>query len=157
MSLAAGRSIAFSDEHLRRVARGDFSQEVAVPNGDELRDLAQNANAMMHELARARGELMEQNKSLVAQARKVEELNRRLEEQVRQQTTELLAARRPERDATPPPGPRTGAEETRVFSQVLYRCEACGGTASFTRDARDTLRCPHCSGTRLVRLAPERA
>jgi methyl-accepting chemotaxis protein/DNA-directed RNA polymerase subunit RPC12/RpoP len=144
-------------EHLRRVSRGDFSQEVTVPNGDELRDLAGHANTMMHELARARTALIEQNQALTAQAKKVEELNRRLEERVRQQSTELQAARRPDRDASSSGGSRTVDEQTRVFAPVRYRCEACGSTAGVTRDSKGAIRCPRCGGTRLVQVAPELA
>ncbi|HEY7675676.1 MAG TPA: methyl-accepting chemotaxis protein [Candidatus Methylomirabilis sp.] len=145
------------DEHLERVTRGDFSQEVVVPNGDEFHALAAKGNAMMHELARARAELVEQNKALAAQAQKVEELNRRLEDRVRQQATELSATRRADRASTLTRSSNSGEAEASVYPPGFYRCEGCGATGQISREVRGAIRCPRCKGTRVARVSPEPA
>jgi len=149
------------DEHLGRLTRGDFSEEVKVPNGDEFAALAEKANAMMHELARARAEQVEQNKALAAQAREVEELNRRLQEEVRQQAAELSATRRVGTPAAAaPPGPGgtgmgagTGtAPAAQVHTPGQYRCESCGATGRISREVRGAIQCPRCKGTQFTRI-----
>jgi methyl-accepting chemotaxis protein len=146
------------DEHLERVTRGDFSKEVVVPNGDEMQALAGKANEMMRELARARAALVEQNATLTAQARKVEELNRRLEEQVRKQTTDRLVTHPRDIDATLA-GPAPLAEKLTSVSHTpgVYRCEVCGVTGRVPREVKGEIRCPNCRGTRFARVSPSPA
>jgi CHASE3 domain sensor protein len=145
------------DEHLRRVTRGDFSKEVVIPNGDELQALATKANDMMRELARARAELVEQNAALAAQAKKVEELNRRLEDRVRQQTTELRASRRADPDSTIPGTPTPTNEEPSVYPPGLYRCEVCGATGRISREVKGAIQCPNCKRTRFALVSADPA
>jgi len=95
-------AVGHLDEHLGRVTRGDFSKEVVVPNGDEMQGLAAKANEMMRELARARTALVEQNAALTAQARRVEELNRRLEERMRHHTSDVAKIHPHDPDSTLP-------------------------------------------------------
>jgi HAMP domain-containing protein len=95
-------AVGHLDEHLGRVTRGDFSKEVTIPNGDELQALAAKANDMMRELARARAALVEQNAALATQARRVEDLNRRLEEKVRQHPSDLSRLPAHDPDSTLP-------------------------------------------------------
>ena len=144
------------DEHLTRVTRGDFSQEIVVPNGDEFQALAVKANEMMRELARARSTLLEQNAGLAAQARKVEELNRRLEGQVRQQTTDRVATHPRDSEATFA-GIAPLVRELSVHPAGLYRCEACGTTGRISREVRGEIRCPNCKGTQFARVSPSPA
>lgn len=143
------------DEHLGRLTRGDFSEEVKVPNGDEFAALAEKANVMMHELARARADQVEQNNALAAQAREVEELNRRLRDQVAQQAAELSATRRTERDATgaSPLARATTEAVTQVHAPGVYRCDACGGTGRVSKEVRGAIRCPRCKGTQFTRIS----
>jgi len=144
------------EDHLERVSRGDLSKEVQVANGDELQALAARSNVMMHEMARMRAELMEQNQALTTQARKMEDLNRTLEERVRQQTTELQAARRSQDpDQTITTTPRLSGAEAGVHLPGTYRCEACGATGRVSREVHGTIRCPRCQGTRFARVAVE--
>lgn len=146
------------DEHLTRVTRGDFSQEIVIPNGDELQALAANANEMMRELSRARAALLEQNAALTAQSRKVEELNRRLEGQVRQQTTDLLGAHPRDPEATFAGDGILAKEVSRAIHPAgLYRCEACGTTGRISREVKGEIRCPNCKGTHFARVAPSPA
>lgn len=146
------------DEHLTRVTRGDFSQEILVPNGDEMRALAAKANEMMRELARARTALLEQNAALTAQARRVEELNRRLETQVRQQTTDLLATHPRDPEATFPGYAPLPKDVSRAIHPAgLYRCEACGTTGRISREMKGEIRCPNCKGTHFARVSPSPA
>jgi HAMP domain-containing protein len=146
-------AVARLDEHLERVTRGDFSQEVAIPNGDELQALGAKANTMMRELARARAELVEQNRALAAQAQQVEELNRRLAERVQQQATELSATRRTDRDATLPSAPLPREAEALVHPPGRYRCDSCGATGHLSREVRGSIQCPRCKGTRFARVS----
>jgi methyl-accepting chemotaxis protein len=95
-------AVGHLDEHLGRVTRGDFSKEVTIPNGDEMQALAAKANDMMRELARARAALVEQNTALAAQARRVEELNWRLEEKMRQHPSDLSRLHPHDPDSTLP-------------------------------------------------------
>jgi methyl-accepting chemotaxis protein len=150
------------DEHLGRVTRGDFSQEVVVPNGDEMQGLAAKANEMMRELARARGALVEQNRVLAAQTTRVEDLNRRLEERVRMQTARH-AGPIEDPDATMPrPASTLGRSATggrpaaTVHPAGVYRCAMCGVTGRLSREVPGEIRCPKCKGTRmaLVSAAP---
>ena len=146
------------DEHLGRVTRGDFSKEVVVPNGDELQALAGKANEMMRELARARAALVEQNTALAAQARKVEELNRRLEEQVRQQSVELSAMHSHDPDSTLPRVAPLAEQATAVIhAPGVYRCEVCGAMGRLSREVTGEMRCPNCKGTRFARVSPSPA
>jgi DNA-directed RNA polymerase subunit RPC12/RpoP len=148
--------VARLDQHLERVSRGDLSKEVQVVNGDELQSLASRSNATMHEMARMRAELMEQNQALTAQARRMEDLNRTLEERVRQQSTELQAARRTlDPDRTITTTPRLSVAEAAVHPPGTYRCEACGATGRVSREVHGTIRCPRCQGTRFARVASE--
>jgi len=82
------------DDHMGRVSRGEFREEVSVPNRDEFRELAAKANEMMHSLARARSELMEQHEAVKAHARVVDEINRDLETRVSAQVEEIERTRR---------------------------------------------------------------
>ena len=146
------------DEHLGRVTRGDFSKEVVVPNGDELQALAGKANEMMRELARARAALVEQNTALAAQARKVEELNRRLEEQVRQQSVELSAMHPHDPDSTLSRVAPLAEQATAVIhAPGVYRCEVCGAMGRLSREVTGEMRCPNCKGTRFARVSPSPA
>ncbi|MFB3818198.1 MAG: hypothetical protein ACE147_11080 [Candidatus Methylomirabilales bacterium] len=144
------------DEHLGRVTRGDFSQEVVIPNGDEMRDLAAKANEMMRELARARAALVDQNAALIAQSRRAEELNRRLEEQVRLQATRAAAAPAADPDATlpraAPAAARTGG--TTRHPAGVYRCTVCGVTGRLSKEVPGEIRCPKCKGTQLALVTP---
>jgi HAMP domain-containing protein len=144
------------DEHLTRVTRGDFSQEIVVPNGDEFQALAVKANEMMHELARARSALLEQNAGLAAQARKVEELNRRLEGHARQQTTDRVATHPRDPDATFA-GFSSLVKEVATHPAGLYRCEVCGTTGRISREVKGEIRCPNCKGTQFARVSPSPA
>lgn len=150
------------DEHLGRLARADFSQEVKLPNGDEFEGLAEKANLMMRELARAREEQVEQHRALAAKAQEVEELNRRLTGLVRQQAAGPSATRQGEGEAAPaaPPGaaapgpaaPGAGAAPA-AYIPGVYRCASCGATGRIAREARGVLRCPKCQGTQFTRVA----
>ena len=51
------RSVRRMDEHLQKVASGDFTHRVQVPNRDELGTLAANLNRMSDELGRLYQEL----------------------------------------------------------------------------------------------------
>jgi methyl-accepting chemotaxis protein/DNA-directed RNA polymerase subunit RPC12/RpoP len=146
------------DEHLGRVTRGDFSKDVVVPNGDEMQALAAKANEMMRELARARAALVEQNTALAAQARKVEELNRRLEEQVRQQSIELSVIHSHDPDSTlPRAAPLTEQATAVIHAPGIYRCEVCGAMGRLSREVTGEMRCPNCKGTRFARVSPSPA
>lgn len=150
------------DEHLGRLTRGDLSEEVAVHNGDEFAGLADKANILMHELARARAEQEERGRTLAGKADEVEALNRRLAEQVRQQAEELSATRRGERPASTAagavpggvaPGGSGGSEPAaQVHAPGHYRCETCGATGRLSREIRGALQCPRCKGTRFARV-----
>ncbi len=145
------------DEHLGRVTRGDFSQEVAIPNGDEMQGLAAKANEMMRELARARAALVDQNAALIAQSRRAEDLNRRLEEQVRLHATRGATVPGGDPEATlagpAPAAPRPGSGSA-VHRAGVYRCALCGVTGRLSREVPGEIRCPKCKGTRLTLVAP---
>ncbi len=61
---------------MARVAAGDLDTPVPVTSGDEMGDLARSWNAMTDELRRARGELLESNRTL---EQRVEEKTRQVE------------------------------------------------------------------------------
>jgi class 3 adenylate cyclase/CHASE3 domain sensor protein len=82
------------DEHMGRVSRGEFEQEVAVPNRDEFQGLAEKANEMMHALARARTEIMREHEAVKEQAKRLDEVNRELEARVQAQVDEIQRTRR---------------------------------------------------------------
>jgi CHASE3 domain sensor protein len=139
------------DEHLGRVTRGDFSKEVAVPNGDEMQGLAVKANEMMHELARARTALVDQNSALLTQSRRVEDLNRRLADKVREHTGRSTAMRQEDPDATMARSmPLGGRSTATVHAAGVYRCELCGAMARLAREVPGEIRCPKCKGTHLA-------
>ncbi len=82
------------DDHMGRVSRGEFHEEVTVPNHDEFQALADKANEMMHSLARARAELTGQHEAAKEQAKRLDELNRDLEARVKAQVEEIERTRR---------------------------------------------------------------
>ncbi len=82
------------DEHMAQVSRGEFQQEIDIPNRDEFQGLAEKANEMMHALAKARADLMREHEAVKEQARKLDEVNRQLEGRVRSQVDELERTRR---------------------------------------------------------------
>jgi HAMP domain-containing protein len=149
------------DEHMTRVTRGDFTQEVSIPNGDEMQGLAVKANEMMRELGRARAALLEQNSALLVQTTRVQDMNRRLEEQVRVQTSRRPAAP-PDPDVTlprsvsPPEGvgrAARGSGPPTVHPAGVYRCQMCGVTGRLSREVPGEIRCPKCKGSQLVFVA----
>jgi class 3 adenylate cyclase/HAMP domain-containing protein len=82
------------DEHLGRIARGQFEREIAIPNRDELHTLAEKANDMMRALAQARAQLVGEHEAVKLQAAGLEDLNRELETRVRAQVEEIERTRR---------------------------------------------------------------
>jgi two-component system NtrC family sensor kinase len=64
------------DEAMARVAAGDLDTPVPATSGDEMGNLARSWNAMTDELRRARGELVESNRTL---EQRVEEKTRQVE------------------------------------------------------------------------------
>jgi methyl-accepting chemotaxis protein len=139
------------DEHLGRVTRGDFSQEVAVPNGDEMQGLAVKANEMMRELARARTALVDQNAALLTQSRRVEDLNRRLADKMREQTSRSATVRQEDPDATMARSrPLGGRSTATVHAPGVYRCELCGVMGRLAREVPGEIRCPKCKSTHLA-------
>jgi len=81
-------------QHMGRVARGDFEQEIAVPNRDEFEGLAGKANEMMHALAGTRAQLMQEHEAVKNQAKLVNEINRELEARVQSQVEEIQRTQR---------------------------------------------------------------
>ncbi len=82
------------NEHMGQVSRGEFQQEINIPNRDEFQGLAEKANEMMRALAQARAELMREHEAVKEQARRLDEVNRQLEGRVRSQVDELERTRR---------------------------------------------------------------
>jgi class 3 adenylate cyclase len=82
------------DEHMGRIARGELEEEISVPNRDELRGLVAKSNTMMQALEKARAELRAEHQEVTAQAGRLEELNRGLEERVASHVEELERTRK---------------------------------------------------------------
>ena len=82
------------DEHMGRIAKGEMEHEIAVPNRDELSGLVAKSNLMMQALDRARAELRNEHQQVTAQANRLEELNRGLEERVAAHVEELERTRK---------------------------------------------------------------
>jgi len=95
LALILGYAISWSlidpvrtmDTRLKQIATGDFSQQVEVPNRDELGTLAANLNHMSEEL----GRLYQQ----------IEEWNRTLEDKVKQQVDQIQRISRLKRYFSP--------------------------------------------------------
>lgn len=82
------------DEHMGRVARGEFEQEIAVPNRDEFQGLADKANEMMRALAGARAQFLREHEAVKDQARALDGINRELEARVQSQVEEIRRTQR---------------------------------------------------------------
>jgi class 3 adenylate cyclase/HAMP domain-containing protein len=82
------------DDHLGRIAQGQFEREIAVPNRDEFQGLAEKANQMMRALAHARSQLVGEHEAVKLQAATLEQLNRELETRVQSQVDEIERTRR---------------------------------------------------------------
>ncbi len=82
------------NEHMGRVARGEFEEEIAIPNRDEFEGLAGKANEMMHALAGTRAQLLREHEAVKNQAKLVGEINRELEARVQSQVEEIQRTQR---------------------------------------------------------------
>jgi class 3 adenylate cyclase len=88
------RPVGELNEHMGRIARGQFEQAITVPNRDEFQALAEKANEMMRALAQTRAQLVSEHDAVKLQAATLEELNRELEARVRAQVEEIERTRR---------------------------------------------------------------
>jgi len=82
------------DEHMGRVARGEFEQKIEVLNRDEFEGLAGKANEMMHALAGTRAQLMREHEAVKDHARLLNDINRELEARVQSQVEEIQRTQR---------------------------------------------------------------
>jgi signal transduction histidine kinase len=89
-SWAFVRPVQAIDSALERIARGDFTQRVAVPNQDEFGALGNNVNRMSEQLASLYRELESLNTTLEQRLTELQETHRQLQEYAAQ--AEELAA-----------------------------------------------------------------
>ena len=80
MSLAFVRPVRGIDSVLARIAGGDFTQRVEVPNRDEFGMLSSNLNRMSEQLARLYHELSSLNETLQQRLEELQEAHNQLQE-----------------------------------------------------------------------------
>jgi signal transduction histidine kinase len=74
------RPVRAIDSALERIARGDFTQRVAVPNRDEFGTLGRNVNRMSEQLASLYHELGDLNEALQQRLKELQEAHGQLQE-----------------------------------------------------------------------------
>jgi NarL family two-component system sensor histidine kinase LiaS len=74
------RPVRAIDSALERIARGDFTQRVAVPNRDEFGTLGSNVNRMSEQLASLYQELESLNETLQQRLKELQEAHSQLQE-----------------------------------------------------------------------------
>ena len=91
MSLAFVRPVRGIDNVLARIAGGDFTQRIEVPNRDEFGSLSNNLNRMSEQLASLYHELSSVNETLQARLEELQEAHSQLQEYA-VQASELATA-----------------------------------------------------------------